>query len=98
MRHAHAGRGSALVPLAAASLIALCACTRQAAAPGNDTVGSSASNVPAAEAPPAPAPVANDGAAGSNPLTVATAGAPAPYLADSAGVALYALEGDRDGS
>lgn len=36
--------------------------------------------------------------AGSNPITVATAGGPGPYLANSAGSALYFVEGDTDGS
>lgn len=36
--------------------------------------------------------------AGSNPIIVATAGAAAPYLANSAGSALYFVEGDTDGS
>lgn len=38
------------------------------------------------------------GTAGSNPIIVATAGASGPYLANSAGSALYFVEGDTDGS
>jgi predicted lipoprotein with Yx(FWY)xxD motif len=92
-------RSSIALPLAAAVLaVALAAaCTRQQAAPGNDSAGPGASNVPAGDAPAVAQPAA-DGAAGSNPLVVATAGAASPYVADRAGVALYALEGDTDGS
>jgi predicted lipoprotein with Yx(FWY)xxD motif len=78
-------------------LLASTACTRQEAAPGNDSAAGSASNVPDAGAPAAPQ-VSPDAAAGSNPLVVATAGGPAPYVADRSGAALYALEGDTDGS
>jgi len=54
---------------------------------------------PAATNVPGESPVAvNTGASGSNPLVVATEGGPAPYLANSAGSALYALQGDNDGS
>ncbi len=38
------------------------------------------------------------GTEGSNPVIVATAGGPGPYLANSAGSALYFVEGDTDGS
>ena len=34
----------------------------------------------------------------ANSLTVATAGAPGPYVADQAGIALYYLEGETDDS
>jgi predicted lipoprotein with Yx(FWY)xxD motif len=84
--------------IALAGVLAAAACTRQQAEPGNDAVPAAASNVPDAGSRATPQPAANDGAAGSNPLMVATQGAPAPYIADSAGSALYALEGDRDGS
>lgn len=92
-------RSSIALPLAAAALaVALAAaCTRQQAAPGNDSASAGASNVPDSSASAAMPPAA-DGAAGSNPLVVATAGASSPYIADSAGVALYMLEGDTDGS
>lgn len=85
------------LPAALLMLLAASACTRQQAAPGNDSADAGASNVPAAATPATPQPAA-DAAAGSNPLIVATAGASSPYVADSAGVALYALDGDGDGS
>ena len=54
---------------------------------------------PAATHVPGETPVAvNTGTTGSNPLVVATEGGPAPYLANSAGSALYMLQGDTDGS
>jgi predicted lipoprotein with Yx(FWY)xxD motif len=92
-------RTAIISPLAAAclALLAAAACTRQQAAPGNESADAGASNVPAATTPAAPQPAA-DAAAGSNPLVVATAGASSPYVADRSGAALYALEGDRDGS
>lgn len=89
---------AAPLALVLACLFAPSACTRQQAAPGNDAVSTAASNVPDAGSRATPQPAAEDGAAGSNPLMVATVGAPAPYIADSAGSALYMLEGDRDGS
>jgi predicted lipoprotein with Yx(FWY)xxD motif len=90
---------SIALPLAAAALaVALAAaCTRQQATPGNDSAAAGASNVPDASAP-ASSQAPADGAAGSNPLVVATAGAASPYIADRSGAALYALEGDADGS
>ncbi|HEU4992268.1 MAG TPA: hypothetical protein VFT52_07240 [Luteimonas sp.] len=90
---------SIALPLVAATLAAAlaAACTRQQAAPGNDAAAAGASNVPDAGAPAA-AQAPADGAAGSNPLVVATGGAASPYVADRSGAALYALEGDADGS
>jgi predicted lipoprotein with Yx(FWY)xxD motif len=94
------GRSPITVPLAAAlaALLAAAGCTRQQAEPGNDAAAAGASNVPDAGSAATPQPAAADAAAGSNPLMVATQGAAAPYVADSAGAALYALEGDKDGS
>jgi predicted lipoprotein with Yx(FWY)xxD motif len=95
----HTERSSIALPHAAAVLaVALtAACTRQQAAPGNDSASPGASNVPDSSAPAVAQPAA-DGAAGSNPLVVATAGATSPYVADRSGAALYALEGDTDGN
>ena len=95
----HTPPSSIALPIAAAALaVALgAACTRQQAAPGNDSASAGASNVPDSSAPAA-AQAPADGAAGSNPLVVATAGAASPYVADRSGAALYALEGDTDGS
>ena len=42
--------------------------------------------------------VDNTGALAANQIQVATAGGPSPYLANSAGSALYFMEGDSDGS
>src|SRR3546814_9725372 len=63
---------------------------------GNAPVDASATNVPADDTMPADA--ATDGMAGTS-LTVATLeGLDGPYIADSAGNAVYFLEGDSDGS
>ena len=96
----HTGRSPIAAPLALAlaGLLAAAGCTRQAAAPGNDSAAASASNVPDAGSRVTPQPASADAAAGSSPLMVATEGASAPYVADSAGIALYALDGDKDGS
>lgn len=97
----HTERRSIATPLAAAllALLAAASCTRQQATPGNDTAAPSASNVPDAGATAAASPAAApDGAAGSNPLVVATAGAASAYVADRSGAALYMLDGDKDGS
>ena len=95
----HTDRISLATPLAAAllALLAASGCARQQAAPANDSVAPSASNVPDAGAPATPA-ASTDGADGSNPLVVATAGAASAYVADRSGAALYMVEGDRDGS
>lgn len=101
-------RKSTMLPgLLAAALLAAAGCNNtddgDMPAPGGDTaatseananVPSSATNVPGDEG------VAGDQAgAASNPLTVATAeGVDGSFLADSAGTALYFLEGDADGS
>lgn len=61
----------------------------------NARVDPSATNVPAATPPESQ----QTGGTGSNPLlVVASEGAPAPYLANSAGTALYSVAGDTDGS
>ena len=96
----HTERSSLATPMAVAlvALLAASACTRQQAAPGNDNVAPGASNVPADSGPAAAPAAATDGADGSNPLVVATAGAASPYVADRSGAALYMLAGDADGS
>ncbi|MDQ2703296.1 MAG: hypothetical protein M3Y70_10940 [Pseudomonadota bacterium] len=91
--------------LAAAILAALAgtACSRDTGSQLDDGQASGAMSDaqvdPAATNVPGEAPVAvNTGTTGSNPLIVATEGGPAPYLANSAGSALYTLQGDTDGS
>lgn len=96
-QHTERTRVASTLAAALLALLAVSACTRQQAAPGNAAADAGASNVPAAVTPAAPQPAA-DAAAGSNPLIVATAGASSPYVADRSGAALYALEGDKDGS
>lgn len=82
------------------AVFALGACNRldpsvDDAVADDSRVDPSASNVPASTLPAD----AQAGDAGSNPLlVVANAGAPAPYLANSAGAALYSVAGDTDGS
>jgi len=81
--------------------LAMAGCNRDRPPPadnpgaGDSRVDPSATNVPAA-----PSPVSRQtGGSGSNPLLVVAAeGAPAPYVANSAGTALYAVAGDTDGS
>jgi predicted lipoprotein with Yx(FWY)xxD motif len=81
----------------AIAVLAVAGCNRER--PPVDNAGArvdpSATNVPAA-APPAGQ---QTGGSGSNPLlVVASEGAPAPYVANSAGTAVYAVAGDTDGS
>ncbi len=82
---------------------AVTACSRDTGSQLDDAQGveapSAAQVDPAATNVPGETPVAvNTGTTSSNPLVVATEGGPAPYLANSAGSALYTLQGDSDGS
>ena len=96
--NARIGVAGLLVAMAAAT-----ACSRDTGSQldddGLDASTRDAQVDPAATNVPGETPVpVNRGTTGSNPLVVATEGGPAPYLANSAGSALYTLHGDRDGS
>ena len=85
----------ALTSCCAIALVVLAGCAND-----NDDAGAPADANNGTLATPAADQILNapGTAAGSNPILVATAGGPAPYLANSAGSALYFVEGDTDGS
>src|SRR5688572_518668 len=69
-------------------------CRREAPSTGDTTERVTVPDIPTSEAPES----ATAAGAGTNVLQLMTAGVDQPYLADSAGRALYYLEGDKDGS
>lgn len=91
--------GRALAVSLAIAVLAVAGCNRERppadnAVADNARVDPSATNVPSV----APPPSQQAGGSGSNPLlVVASEGAPAPYVANSAGTAVYAVAGDTDG-
>jgi predicted lipoprotein with Yx(FWY)xxD motif len=107
MRHSTPSRHSLATVLLAGAALAAAGCNRdngdsRTTQPAIDSASTDSAAVrvdPGSTNVPSGTPTgAQAGADGSNPLIVATAGASAPYVANSAGTALYSVEGDTDGS